>query len=73
MAITSWKGLNQSKTTMFILEIDLASSRFSRFLSQVSNDTASIESIHDEREFDKDWLAHKSNHFSSFERKLLHI
>jgi hypothetical protein len=32
-----------------------------------------INSIHDEREFAKDWLALKSNHFNSSERKLLHL
>jgi hypothetical protein len=35
--------MNQSKTVMFIIEIDLASPCFSRSLSQVFDDTTSTE------------------------------
>jgi hypothetical protein len=41
MTITPREGLNQSKTVVFIFEIDLSSSRFSRSSSQVSNDETS--------------------------------
>jgi hypothetical protein len=41
--MTPQEGLNQSKTAVFILEIDLASSHFSRSLSQVSDDETSTE------------------------------
>jgi hypothetical protein len=47
MAITPREGLNQSKLVVFILEIDLTSSCFSRSSSQVSDDTTSIE-VHQE-------------------------
>jgi hypothetical protein len=43
MTITSREGLNQFKIIVFILEIDLASSHFSPFSSQVSDDEALIE------------------------------
>jgi hypothetical protein len=43
MAITPQEGLKQSKTDVFIFEIDLVSSFFSRSLSQVSDDETSIE------------------------------
>jgi hypothetical protein len=43
MAITPREGLNQSKLIVFILKIDLASLRFSRFSSQVSDDMTSTE------------------------------
>jgi hypothetical protein len=41
MTITPRGGLNQSKTVVFILEIDFVSSRFSRSSSQVSDDETS--------------------------------
>jgi hypothetical protein len=43
MTITLREGLNQFKIIAFIFEIDLASSHFSRFSSQVSDDEALIE------------------------------
>jgi hypothetical protein len=43
MTITPREGMNKSKIDFFILEIDLASSRFSRSLSQVSNDQTSTD------------------------------
>jgi hypothetical protein len=43
MAITSREGLNQSKSVVFILEIDIASSRFSRSSSKTSDDETSTE------------------------------
>jgi hypothetical protein len=41
MTITLREDLNQSKTIVFILKIDLASSRFSYSLSQVFDDETS--------------------------------
>ncbi len=43
MTITPRESLNQFKIAVFILEIDLTSSRFSRSSSQVSDDKTSIE------------------------------
>jgi hypothetical protein len=49
MAITAREGLNESKTAVFILEIDLASSHFSRSLSQVSDDETLIDALQKRR------------------------
>jgi lipid-binding SYLF domain-containing protein len=43
MTVTLQKGLNQSKLTVFILEIDRALSCFSRSSSQVSDNTMSTK------------------------------
>jgi hypothetical protein len=43
MTITPRDGMNQSRTIVFIPEIDLASSHFSQSSSQVSNDETSTE------------------------------
>jgi hypothetical protein len=43
MTITPREGLNQSEIVVFILEIDLVSSHFFQFLSQVSDDMTSTE------------------------------
>jgi hypothetical protein len=45
MTITLQEDLSQSKTVMFILEIDLASSRFFQSSSQVSDDKTSTVSL----------------------------
>jgi hypothetical protein len=38
--------MNQSKLIVFIIRIDLVSSRFSQYSSQVSDDTTSIVCMH---------------------------
>jgi hypothetical protein len=43
MAFTPRDGLNQSKSVVFIIEIDLASPRFSRSLLQIYDDKTSTE------------------------------
>jgi hypothetical protein len=53
MAITIREGLNQYKNTMFLFEIDLASPRFFRPLSQISDDETSTE-VHQEEKSAQD-------------------
>jgi hypothetical protein len=53
MAITIQEGLNQYKNTMFLFEIDLASPRFFRPLSQISDDETSTE-VHQEEKSAQD-------------------
>jgi hypothetical protein len=43
MTVTPREGLNQSKTVVLIVEIDVTSSHFSRSLSQVSDNEMSKE------------------------------